>query len=103
MRSLNRAEPVTLVLSPTLTNNESDSTLHGSSPESLSFPGTSGISRGGWPETASAIALMWSGVVPQQPPTMLSQPASAHSPISAAITSGVSSYSPNSFGSPAFG
>ena len=58
MRSLNRAEPVTLVRSPTFTNSESGPMLHGSSPESLSFLGISGISRGGWPETASAMAVM---------------------------------------------
>ena len=37
--------------------------------------GPAGGTRGGSPRTASAIARMWSGVVPQQPPTMFSQPA----------------------------
>ncbi len=46
---------------------------------------------------------MCSGVVPQQPPTMFSQPFAAQSPISSAMNSGVSSYSPNSLGNPAFG
>ena len=33
-----------------------------------------GTLRGGYLETARRIARMWSGVVPQQPPTMLTQP-----------------------------
>ena len=40
---------------------------------------------------ASCIHLMCSGVVPQQPPTMLSRPARANSPRTAAMSSGVSS------------
>ena len=49
------------------------------------------------------MALMWAGVVPQQPPTRLSSPRRARSPRTAAIDSGVSSYPPSSLGSPAFG
>ena len=41
--------------------------------------------------TTSAIAAMCAGVVPQQPPTMFKKPAGAHSGISAASCSGVSS------------
>ena len=41
--------------------------------------GISGILRGALPATARAMARMWSGVVPQQPPTMLTRPASANS------------------------
>ena len=52
---------------------------------------------------ASAIAAMCAGVVPQQPPTMLTSPAVANSPTTRAIASGVSSYSPKALGSPAFG
>ena len=100
---MNRADPVTFVRSPTLTNNESGPMLTASSPESRSLGSSSGTLRGGRSATASAIALMCSGVVPQQPPTMFSQPFAAQSPISPAMNSGVSSYSPNSFGSPAFG
>ena len=37
---------------------------------------------------ASAIARMWAGVVPQQPPTMLTSPAWAHSPRCRAVVSG---------------
>ena len=38
-----------------------------------------------------AIAAMWSGVVPQQPPTMLTSPEAANSPIRPAMNSGLSS------------
>ena len=34
-----------------------------------------GHRRGAQPATAAAIAAMWAGVVPQQPPTMLTRPA----------------------------
>src|SRR5690606_12322418 len=64
---------------------------NGSSPERRRPVGLGGISRGATPSTAAAIARMWSGVVPQQPPTMLTRPARAHSPICAAVCSGVSS------------
>ena len=46
---------------------------------------------------------MWAGVVPQQPPTMLTRPACANSPSTRARSSGDSSYSPKAFGRPAFG
>ncbi len=49
------------------------------------------------------MARMCSGVVPQQPPVMLSQPASAHSRMRAAVSAGSSSYSAMALGSPAFG
>ena len=45
---------------------------------------------GAMPRTASAIALMCGGVVPQQPPTILRKPASAHSRSCGASVSGVS-------------
>jgi hypothetical protein len=100
---LNRADPVTFVRSPTFTKRESGPMFTASSPESLSLGSGSGRSRGGWSATTSAMALMCSGVVPQQPPTMFSQPLLAQSPISSAMNSGVSSYSPNSLGRPALG
>ncbi|MNS11741.1 hypothetical protein D3C72_432880 [compost metagenome] len=53
--------------------------------------------------TALAIARIWSGVVPQQPPVILIKPLSANSFKKAAVCSGVSSYSPKAFGKPAFG
>ena len=49
------------------------------------------------------MASMCSGVVPQQPPVRLTRPDAANSPSTSAIWSGVSSYSPNSLGSPALG
>ena len=55
------------------------------------------------PSTARTIARMCSGVVPQQPPTMLTKPLAANSRSMAAVSRGVSSYSPNAFGRPAFG
>ena len=63
----------------------------------------SGTTRGVAPATASATAATWSGVVPQQPPTMLTSPAWANSPTTAAVSEGPSSYSPNALGSPALG
>ena len=53
--------------------------------------------------TASAMAFMWAGVVPQQPPTMLTRPRTAISLTCAAISSGLWSYPPISLGRPAFG
>ncbi len=49
------------------------------------------------------MALICDGVVPQHPPTRFTRPASANSFIISAMASGDSSYSPNSFGNPAFG
>jgi hypothetical protein len=51
------------------------------------------------------MAAMWSGVVPQQPPTMLTRPAVANSRSSADVVGGSSSYpvGASGFGRPAFG
>ncbi|MCK0509975.1 hypothetical protein GO608_002540 [Aromatoleum buckelii] len=65
--------------------------MKASRPDRRSFFSSTGTARGARPETASAIALMCAGVVPQQPQTMLTRPASAHSRIAAASASGVSS------------
>ena len=62
-----------------------------------------GTVRGGRSRTAAAIAEVCSGVVPQHPPTTFTRPASANSRSKPLVTSGVSSYPPNAFGSPAFG
>ncbi len=51
--------------------------------------------------TASAMAAMCSGVVPQQPPTILNKPSLAYWAMISAINSGEWSYSPNALGSPA--
>ena len=100
---LNFAEPVTLVLSPTFTNNESLVILHGSRPLKRVVKSLALGWRGGYLLTALAMAVICAGVVPQQPPIIFKKPFFAHSSISPAISSGVSSYSPNSFGKPAFG
>jgi hypothetical protein len=84
-------EPVTLVRSPTFTNSDSGPTLKGSRPDRRSFFSTWGTLRGVTRLTASAIALMCAGEVPQQPPTIFTRPLRAHSTISAASCSGVSS------------
>jgi hypothetical protein len=54
---------------------------------------------------AAAIARMWSGVVPQQPPAILTKPATANSLSRAEVISGVSSkpVSLIGLGRPAFG
>jgi hypothetical protein len=46
---------------------------------------------------------MWAGVVPQQPPTKLTQPSSRKRVILKARLAGVSAYWPRSSGRPAFG
>ncbi len=46
---------------------------------------------------------MWAGVVPQQPPTMFTQPSSMNRESSREIDSGVSEYFPSTSGRPAFG
>ena len=46
---------------------------------------------GGQPVAPSAIRAMWSGVVPQQPPTTLRSPSRAHSCRNEAVFSGCSS------------
>ena len=70
----NLAEPVTLVRSPTLTNGMSEVSVNGSRPESRISGAISGIARGFRPLTASAMARIWAGVEPQQPPTILTRP-----------------------------
>ncbi len=47
---------------------------------------TSAGARGGSPATASASARMCAGVVPQQPPTIFTNPDRANSPTSVAIS-----------------
>ncbi len=80
---MNSAEPVTLVRSPTLTNSESSRDVQRfQSGQSQRVIVLGGIVRGGNFATASAMALMCAGVVPQQPPMMLRKPDCAHSAIS---------------------
>ncbi len=68
-----RREPVTLVRSPTLTNSDSGVMVSGSRPDRRVHGAGVGTSRGARPAAAAAMARMWSGVVPQQPPTKLSE------------------------------
>ncbi len=92
-----------LVRSPTLTNRLSSSMVNGSSPLRRIAGASVAGSRRGWSATAAAMAAMWSGVVPQQPPARLTKPASANSRSISAVSSGDSSYSPNALGRPALG
>jgi hypothetical protein len=92
-----------LVRSPTFTNRLSSSTLSGSRPDRRSAGRTSGGVRGAASSTAAAMAAVCAGVVPQQPPTRLTKPASANSPSTAAVSAGASSYSPKALGRPALG
>ncbi|OPZ48800.1 MAG: hypothetical protein BWY91_03151 [bacterium ADurb.BinA028] len=98
-----RAEPVMLVRSPTLTNSDCSSIVNGSNPASRVADGTSGTERGGIPATAATNCATCSGVVPQQPPMMLTRPDDANSPTTPDMVSGLSSYSPNALGRPALG
>ncbi len=75
-----RAEPVTLVRSPMLAKSESGPRLSGSSPERRERRSMLGGRRGGRSATASAMASMCAGTVPQHPPTMFRKPARANSP-----------------------
>ena len=91
IRRRKRAEPVTFVRSPTMTKFASSKIEKGSRPLKRVTPGRSGTSRGARPRTASAIARVWSGVVPQQPPTRFTRPLSANSLRSELVVSGPSS------------
>ena len=91
MSRANAFEPVTLVRSPTLTKSESSPMFTASRPESRSRFSIVGTLRGAMSRTCAAIAAMCSGVVPQQPPTMLRNPACANSSSRQDVCSGVSS------------
>ena len=103
----NFGEPVMFVRSPITAKPNSDVILSGSRPESCntSLLVRPGISRGGQPRTAFAISRMCSGVVPQHPPTRLSQPFFAHFCNFGASDFGVSGkpVSESGSGRPAFG
>ena len=70
---------------------------------STTSAGRSGTVRGATPSTALAMAAIQSGVVPQQPPTMLSQPLRANSPSAAAVWSVSPRKPPKPSGMPALG
>ena len=87
-----RGEPVMLVLSPTITRGALwPSSLRGSRPLSRVAAAVFGSSRGAQALTLSAMARICSGVVPQQPPTMLSSPSPARPPRALLVSLGVSS------------
>jgi len=87
----NFAEPVMLVRSPTLTKFISGVSAKASRPDRRMNFGFSGIRRGGTSRMARPNSMMCSGRVPQQPPTMLTRPERANSPIIAPMLSGDSS------------
>ena len=100
---LNLAEPVTLVRSPTFMKPLVSSAMKGSSPESRITRGAVLSALVGWCLTRDAISTMWSGVVPQQPPTIFTSPEALYSATISAISTADKSYSPNWLGSPALG
>ena len=75
----------------------------GFKPRKAKITGHAGTFRGEKGATDSAMARIWSGVVPQQPPTTLTMPSRAKSATWRAVSSGPSSYSPKALGRPAFG
>mmetsp|Transcript_5080 Transcript_5080/g.17048 ORF Transcript_5080/g.17048 Transcript_5080/m.17048 type:complete len:327 (-) Transcript_5080:769-1749(-) len=106
MSFLNLADPARLQRSPRLRKpNCLRSTVTASRPE-IFMRGSSGgvgLTRGLMLATSCARALMWSGVVPQQPPRRLTRPRSANWRTSLAKASGVWSYPPIALGRPALG
>ena len=75
----------------------------GSNPLKRKYCSIAGINLGFAFFAFSTIHLMCSGVVPQQPPTIFTNPDSIKSSTKCAVSCGISSYAPNSFGKPAFG
>ena len=101
----NTFEPVTFVRSPTFTNKESSLIKNDSRPESLVTVSTFGISRGLISFISFAMALICSGVVPQQPPAIFTKPLVANSFNNDEVSSGFSSkpVSDIGLGNPALG
>ena len=99
----NLREPATLHRSPTFTKLFSAFTSSSSRPESQSVCGRGAGWWGLYPVASWAKRAMWAGVVPQQPPRMLTSPWSRYSFTSAAMMSGVWSYCPRALGRPALG
>ncbi len=72
IRRANLREPATLVRSPTLKNRLSGPRSNASRPERCVMRSFSPANtRTGAPSSARAMARIWSGVLPQQPPAML--------------------------------
>ena len=65
-------------------------TLSASNPDKRSAGVLTGATRGGYFSTRRLIAAMWAGVVPQQPPTILTSPSRAKVSKMAAVSSGPS-------------
>ena len=83
-----RRDPVTFVRSPTLTRLVSGRITRGSRPANRGCGSGAGGTRGATPATAAANAATCSGVVPQQPPSTLTQPSSTNSRSTATISDG---------------
>ncbi len=103
IRRKNLREPATLHRSPIFTKLIPGVSTNSSRPERRINRGCSTGAGGTTSATISTYFAMCSGVVPQQPPTMFTNPSSINSRIWEAIFSGVSSYSPSWLGSPALG
>ncbi len=103
IRRKNLRLPATLQRSPMLRKLRSGDTSSGSRPARVSVSGAWGIGRVAVAAAALAISAVWSGVVPQHPPTILSLRDMSIGRNWAIIFSGVSSYCPISFGNPALG
>ncbi len=85
----NRAEPVTLVRSPIITKPVSGPIANGSRPlNRVRRRRSRHRARRAAPRPPRRSARCASGVVPQQPPTMLTRPAPANSPSSPAVSLG---------------
>ena len=100
-----RREPATLQRSPTFMKRISGVSVSCSRPVSCSSP-VRGFGR--WRGAVlSAMSLgrraMWASVVPQHPPTMFTRLSAKNGRSCSSISSGVWSYCPSPFGSPAFG
>mmetsp|Transcript_49630 Transcript_49630/g.153276 ORF Transcript_49630/g.153276 Transcript_49630/m.153276 type:complete len:200 (+) Transcript_49630:2571-3170(+) len=91
MSFLKAREPERLQRSPTFMKPSSLVTCSASRPDSIMVLCLVPLGRGVMPLTASAMARMWSGEEPQQPPTMFTQPAAAKPRIASAISAGVRS------------
>ena len=91
------------VRSPMFTKFVSGRITSGSSPLSLRYFFTDGTSLGLYFAEAFATSSIWAGVVPQHPPIIFANPLETKSSIIPDVVVGDSSYSPISFGRPAFG
>ena len=102
-RRAKRALPATFARSPTLTKLASGSMTSGSNPAKTVLWSASGTRRGEYFPAISDKREMYSGVVPQQPPTMFTKPSCKYFSTQAAICPIVWAYPPNPSGSPALG